>query len=435
MYLLVSICVAITSYYLFKKTGVDMNLRGLNMLSWVYYMQFITCCLVGATCAVYNVDNHYVITTVVQNAEQIRFYGWVLVLYTMIIFPISVILVKKIFLPCLKKRSCIIHSASITEKYPVIYILTFLAVISCIYVFYVSKYVGLINMVCGQVNLQEGISFSRNFAGNVYIRNIFAQMLSSLLSMVWYIELKLTHTRRARFFFILTLVFAILMVTQNYSKAPIIMLFISFIMLRIQLFGRLSRKHFLIGLATSIAGIIIMYINITDMSLPQIFSSYKTGILGRIFFSQISPLFKTLEYFPTVHGFIGFSSISRLLTTLIGSVYVDRSARIVMMLFNPEGVEIGVAGVMNTLFVAEAWANWGYIGALISPWITGIITGIIYYTTTKAKNLIYRVIYAYLSVRIPITGGFNDFIYPIWVILPCLLVMLMILKFDYRVKQ
>lgn len=422
MYFLCSIVVAIISYFLFKRSGADMNPRGVNMLSWIYYVQFICFSLIGATCAVYAIDNHYIISSIHNNQTTVRFIGWLMVLYSMVAFPLGILIVKKMF----SMRYVLRHDNSyyIIYKYPLLYIFTILSIASCLYVLYESHYIGLLNIITGTASAQTRINYVRNFAGNEYIRNIFAQTLSILLSMAWYIEWKTIRKSKAKLFFYIMIFFAVLMTTQSFAKAPIINLFISFVMLRIYLFGRLSRKFWITSVILSCLGIVIMYIKVTGVDLSAILNSYNTGILGRVFFSQIAGLFKTLEFFPSEHAFIGFSSISRLIAQLLGNEYTDRSARIVMEIFNPRGVSNGTAGVMNSLFIAEAWANWGMIGAVLSPWITGVVTGVIYYITVNNRNLVYGAVYGYLSLKIPITGGFNDFIYPVGLLLPFFIIFL-----------
>lgn len=393
-----------------------MNLRGINMLSWIYYERFVCLSLVGATLTVYNIDNHYVISTIAHNSP-IRFTGWLLVLYSMIIFPLGVLCVKKFFQ---NRRAKLILSTDIypTYQYPLLYFLTFISIVSCIYVFFISGYIGLFNILTGQATAEARISYSRHFAGNVYVRNILAEGLSFLLSMIWYTKWKCSNKKQAKCYFYIMLCFAVLMTTQNYAKGPIIHLFLSFVMLRIYLFGRLSKKAFISMSSAAVLGIMLVYILVAKADISQIFSSYNSGILGRIFLSEVAGLFKAFQFFPAEHDFIGFHSISRLLMGLLGSEYVDRSARIVMTLFNPSAVASGTAGVMNSLFIAEAWANWGWLGALLSPLIVGMITGIIYYSTTCKKNVYCAALYGYLALRIPITGGFNDFIYPIGILIP-----------------
>jgi len=153
---------------------------------------------------------------------------------------------------------------------------------------------------------------------------------------------------------------------------------------------------------------------------------YNQSITGRVILGQIAGLFKSLEYFPTDVDFIGFSSLSNFLSRFFNYEYAERSARTIMSLFNPRGIELGTAGVMNSLFIAEAWANWGIAGILISPLWVGFLIETVYLILLKsAKTPIFLGIFALLSVKWPITGGVNDFIYsPLLITTVAFLIML-----------
>ncbi len=83
-----------------------------------------------------------------------------------------------------------------------------------------------------------------------------------------------------------------------------------------------------------------------------------------------------------------------------------------MTIVNSKGIENGTAGVVNSLFVAEAWANWGFYGVLISPIIVGMVIQIIFLFFLTHKKTPFMVgLFTYISIKLPVTGGFNDFIY------------------------
>ena len=83
-----------------------------------------------------------------------------------------------------------------------------------------------------------------------------------------------------------------------------------------------------------------------------------------------------------------------------------------MSLFNPEGVENNTAGVYNSLYIAEAWCNWGILGLIIAPIWVGMIIQIIYLFFIKSKKSpLLCGMFSYFSLNIPVTGGINDFIY------------------------
>jgi hypothetical protein len=83
-----------------------------------------------------------------------------------------------------------------------------------------------------------------------------------------------------------------------------------------------------------------------------------------------------------------------------------------MIDFNPRGVEDGQGGVMNSIFIAEAWANFGVIGVLVSPfWVGFLIQSLYLFFLRKPKNPVYLAFFVSFSIGGSVTGGFNDYIY------------------------
>ena len=434
MYLIISIATFMISFWLFKRTGADMNPRGLNMISWVFYLHFVCYSLIGATLVVYNYDNYVTSSILYRYSDDIRFQGWLMVQYALLTFPLGILIAKAFWrIHELDHRNYIVARIYKTRQrtYPFLYVLSIVSILSCIYSIYISGRIGIINLICGNIAPTDRMDYIMHFKGNIYIRNILAQMLCPLLSMMWYVKMRVFQKRMDKRFFQIMMAFSIVILTQSYAKAPVIYYIISFLVLRICLLGRMSRKALCLSGSVMLIVLVFMYMNTSASQLIDLFSSYNTGIIGRIFFSEIAGFFKALEYFPSLHDHIGFASMSRQLANVFGVEYVNRSARIIMQLFNPKGVEDGIAGVMNSIFLAEAWANFGIVGLLLSPWIVGYITGTIYYMTIKKDNLMYIALSAYLTPLLPISGGFNDFIYPVGLLLPILCVVFVVL-FSYK---
>ena len=84
-----------------------------------------------------------------------------------------------------------------------------------------------------------------------------------------------------------------------------------------------------------------------------------------------------------------------------------------MEVFNPAGIALNVAGVMNSLFVAEAYANFGYWGVLFSPVIVAIAMTIIPNLVISGKKTpIKLLLYVICTIEWTqcVTGGFVDYI-------------------------
>ena len=118
------------------------------------------------------------------------------------------------------------------------------------------------------------------------------------------------------------------------------------------------------------------------------------------------------DIFPADHAFIGLSSLSQALSNIFGVEYIERAARITMQAFNPAGVAAGTAGVMNSLYVAEAWANFGLLGVLLSPLWVGIVIQTLYIFFLKSpKSPFHLAFFVAFSTGGSITGGFNEYLY------------------------
>jgi hypothetical protein len=179
----------------------------------------------------------------------------------------------------------------------------------------------------------------------------------------------------------------------------------------------------------------MIFILITKNDDLSFLLSYNSGLIGRILLSQISGIYHYFEYFPTYEQHIGFSSLSQLFSNAFNIEYVERASRKIMILVNPLSVEKGEAGVMNTLFLGEAWANFGLIGLLLCPLYLGILIQIMYmYFLKNRKNPINIGLFTYFSYRSSLSGGFNDYIYNPFIIIIVFL-FISIYVFAYILKE
>jgi hypothetical protein len=158
------------------------------------------------------------------------------------------------------------------------------------------------------------------------------------------------------------------------------------------------------------------------------------GLPGRVFYTQAAGVFLSLDVFPEKHPFIGWSSLSGFLSSLLGQESMERSARVLMRLVNPTAVEQGTAGVINSLFVAEAYANFGWKGVALAPLWVGFLTGsLLYVLLAQTLTPIVVAFFAFAALRWPLTGGFNDFLYsPTFAIL---LVVTLVLPYGLRGRR
>lgn len=420
MILIISLLCLFFSYRLFRYAAGSMRFGELNMVSWIFYYDLFLQSFLGSLLIVYSIDDHYVINTLPY--ESLRFWGWIIIMYTLITLPLGMCFAAKILhisprirfheyvtkpmMPFLSSKDSYVKWA--------LYAFSALGALALFYVFSYSSSVPFFDLFKGKTALelaQARISISRDFKGSDTVKNLLALFLIPFLTYIAYAYWRMTRSKVDFLWFILLLLLAFLALTYNYAKAPFLMFLLGLLFADILISGKKSlKKLFFVFISLAL---ILLFFYIFIMQPEDILKlfSIRAGIGGRLILGQIAGLFKALEYFPFEVDFIGFDSFSMLFLKLLDFDFSERSARIIMGLFNPRGIELGTAGVMNSLFVAEAWANWGIIGVLLSPFWVGFIVEIVYLILLKRpKTPLYLGILAFLSLKWPITGGVNDFI-------------------------
>ncbi len=402
-----------------------MAVNRLNMISYIFYLQLFLLSFIGAVIVVNNLDDHYLITRL--SSDSSRFYGWASVMYTMIAMPLGMLMAsvflkqlntKKLFdTYSFKKTETIVSNKDSYLKLPLI-MLSFISVLAVVYTFYTIRTIPLFGVFTGktaEMLARMRIEASREFGGNVIFRNIFAIALTPILSYISYAYYKASRSKGDLLWFGVMFFASVMISTYSLAKSPIVSYLLGFLLLNILINGKISYK-FLISVGTVILLILIwsyIFIMGADVSaIPGLFLKINQGITGRLLLSQSAGTFFSFDIFPDKHPHLGISSFSNLISNVFSIDKSDRSARIIMSILNPTAVEEGTAGVINSLFVGEAWANFGLLGVVFAPLWVGFVIQWSYIILLKLKkNPIFLSLMVYLTLRWPVTGGFNDFVY------------------------
>lgn len=424
MYTIISLLILLLSYYLFKKVSGSLKLTQINMISWVFFYNLILQSFIASVLVVNNIDNHYIISKI--NNDDSRLYGWLAVQYTMLMMPLGMLFIVKLF--GYKNNNRIFQEYVHTPikpfltlkdsyiKYP-FYLLSIVSILSVLYVMVSLRTIPIVGIFQGLGHEALGslrIESSREFPGNTYIKNIFALGLTPILSYIAFSYYKMTKTKSDLTWFIVLFIASFLILTYNIAKGPFVQYLLGFIFLTVLINGAVKRKILFIFFGSSLGLLIFMYLFImgeAGVSILDLFN-YNTGIMGRIILGQSAGTYLSFDLFPQVIEHVGFSSISNVLNNIVGIDGSERTARLVMMNVNPKGVEAGLAGVINSLFIAEAWANFGLLGVLIAPFYVGIVIQTLFMCfLTMPKTPLILGLFTYFSYRGSVTGGFNDYLY------------------------
>ena len=424
IYTFISLFILALSFYLFKKVSGSLKLTQLNMISWVFFYNLIMQSFIASILVVNNIDNHYLIGKIYH--EDSRLYGWLAVQYTMIMMPLGMLFTVHLF--GYKKNNRVfqqyVHAPIVPLlsmkdsyiKYP-FYLLSIISILSVMYVFYNLKHIplsGILHGLSGEMLAGLRQEASRDFSGNTYIKNIFAIGLTPILSYIAFSYYKMTKSKFDLIIFVLLFISSFFILTYNIAKAPFVQYILGFIFLTILIKGKINKKVLIVFFVLLLTLLIVMYYllaNATGIPFFDLFG-YNSGIVGRIILSQAAGTYLSFDMFPSSHDFIGFSSVSNFINQIIGIESSERSARLLMMHYQSNAFQAGLAGVINSLFIAEAWANFGLTGVLFAPFYVGMIIQTLFmFFLTLPKTPLLLGLFTYFSYRGSVTGGFNDYIY------------------------
>jgi len=443
--LVVWIVVTTLSIILFQKVSGSLSLLKPNLNSLIFYYSLFVSCYIGSLLIALDIDHYYMINKL--DHESSRYIGFAAVSFVMVMMPLTMYIVSKLagfdakqeFNSYLKKP--VEEPFKEKNEFYLIFLgLSLVCMLAVAYTLLKTNQVPLIELLKG--NFSElgrlRIEAARNFHGNVYIRNIFAIALTPLLSLIAYIYAAKTHRPKWVLLFLALFGCSVLISVYDLAKSPIIFYIIMFIFVRIYAGKlKLSTRKVYGYLISGVWLIIFMYVFIQGVKDLGSFLSYNSGPIGRIILAQISPTFLHIDIFGDALPYLNGRSLPSLFISWLDMDQV-RSARLVMANAFPNRIEDGTGGVLNTLFIAEAYANFGYLGIILAVIYVGVLVQLLYIIFIRLpKNPVFLCLFIYFAINIPRTlvGGFADFLFnPIWIFITCLFVGILLfirLRIDF----
>lgn len=409
----------LASTLLFRAANGSLGLRSLSIVSVTYYM-FQVMIYLGTSLAYLGfLRGHYLIAKV---HEEIIADTYGMVAATGIVVPLVVVLVNMLFQSFPVGKSFVAK-----EKEPFYknldpqWLATAIAFGLCIctasiiYTFATIGHIPLLEQLLGSAASAgvTRIDVTRNFQGIDAIRNLGMIVLTPLVSFLAQIAYRAYGGRLLRNEFICAVLLSVIALTYNLEKSPIVYyLFFSFIVE--QLCGRrLSlRRIGLIG--ACLVGLVILTYYVTS-GTGSLVLSFENGPLSRLVTTTSAVLMLHIQAFPDSLAFLDGQSLPSVITSFlgIGEGWV-RSGRVVMELYNPSGVAAGVAGVMNALFVGEAYANWGMEGVIASWCVVGAFIGIANNLFLRMRKTVISTLLCIVFIKfntMTLIGGFVDYLY------------------------
>lgn len=411
-----ALIVILLYFYLGRRAAGSWKFSRLNMISLpLYYILMLN--LLGGTLIYIGFREHYMIQKIF-NAHVID-KTYYIIAYTVIMFPLSVIMMNR-FLRTKDAgqkfekfiSSPVLYRKDMTGAQAGMFFITFLCFAVTLYIFAHLGYFPIYKMLTAD---SYSISIMRNrahtnFSGNSYIRNIFMGIMTPFMSYYAYIYMKVSGSKTWRQIWLALLLLSICAVTYDFSKAPSVNYLLGYYLINIMLGNVNDNKQFKKFIL--FAAIIILFFYVFMMQ-TNIFSIYG-GPAGRLLFTQIGTLFLHVDAFPSKHAYLMGASFYKWFRFILPNANFLRSGRVVMETYNPSGIANGTAGVMNTIFVGEAYANFGIPGVIIAPIIFGFVFA---FMNNMIQNMNRRpeIILLYVQFTMSFTntveGGFIDIFY------------------------
>ena len=429
---IIAILVIGLSIFLFKKASGTLKINLINVSSYVFYI-LMAFEFVGLTLIYLGFRDHYIIGKL-NNNNVINIAYWSMS-YAMIILPITMILANRYIFKIKNMKTTYIDNINkeiVLEDNKVqqrIFIFITIALVICflamIYVFYCIGYIPFFKYFDNNFDYAtERININREFDGNVYVKNIIMVFLTPLLSYIAYIYMRTTKQKKWLVLFIISFVLSIVVKTYDFSKAPIIYYICFFFIIEVMLGKTKKLKKIIPYLIITIILVLVLYYVI--MGYNGNILSLTGGPMSRVIMSQAGALLLHFDAFPEKIDYLGGHSFPPFTKIIFGDGEYDvRSGRSVMALYFPENIENGTAGVMSTVFLGEAYANFGFVGVAISPIVVGLIFSAILCIYLKSKKTPLNII-LYLECFIIFTNvlnaGFIDFFYNVNFILTLMLI-------------
>ncbi|MFC0272230.1 O-antigen polymerase [Metabacillus herbersteinensis] len=430
VYLVIWIITLCLSTYMFRKVSGSLSLLRPNMISILFYYSLLLSSFIGALLIALNIDDNYMIARL--SNQEYRYIGFYWICYIMLAMPLTMLMISNLFgfraddefKHYMKKPVNLLFNKS-NDFFYLLFGLSVISLLSIGYMLVSLEQIPVIELFKGATNLGElRIEASHQFKGNVLIKNIFALGLTPILSLIAYIYTYVTNQKRWRILFILLFGASLFVSIYDLQKAPVFFYLLMFLLVNIYI-GKVKLNFklvLLIGTA-AVAFIVILYIFVQNVTSATQFLSYNSGPLGRIILSQISPFYLHMDLFGQQIDFLNGKSLPNMVLNLYDLEQV-RSARVVMGHYFPEKVEEGTAGVLNTLFAGEAFANFGYLGIFIGTLYLGVFIQVLYIIFIRLpKDPVVITIFVFFTVNIPrvVVGGFVDFLFnPFWLLITVL---------------
>jgi oligosaccharide repeat unit polymerase len=430
IWILAWILTLIIGVWLLHKSSGGLLLNKPNLHLVIFGYVYLLSSLVGSLLIVLEIDHSYIINKLLFSES--RQLGFILVCGSFLLFSFITVIVSKIigFKPNIEFNrywNAPVNEVFTSKQNKKLFFRIFLglsivSILSVIYTLLHTSTIPLFSAILGNTaDLAKGrIDAKEGYTGIVYVKNILAIGLTPLLSMVAFAYALKTRLWSWRIVFGFLFVAAVIIQVYNFEKAPTLFYMIMLILISIFVGKlKLNLRVILLFTAVAVTYIVVMY-TLLGATGSSTFLNYSQGPIGRIILTQIAPLFIIVDRFGEVYPYLHIYGLPDAILQLY-DVDQMRTARVIMMDLFPEKVQEGTAGVLNTLYVGEAFATYGVWGVILATVYLGFFVQILYILFVRLpKHPVFISLFVFFIINIPraMVGGFSDLVInPVWIVL------------------
>ena len=433
IYWIITIIIVLISMQLFKTACGSLSLNKLNTISYVFYFQLIIMTVIGSV---------FVVTGYADYKEDLRvlsfeskLFSWITVLYSIILMPLSMLFLNKLIglkniRTALDKYINKELHYELSYKKEKILLFIFLAISITVtnYVLTANNSIPIIDLLNGDSELAATgrLEVRNNFGGIIYIKNLIGLIMMPIFAYYSFIIYRKYKTFYCFNLFVLLNILTTFLLVYDTQKAPIIFFLVGYIIVLTFVSNGVSKKRLF---SFIFLGVFLMVVSYTLTSsnksgLSQL-TRLQSGFYGRLFISGFQGVPMTYEYFPDkIKENTFYVGIPKKIAKYF-KLESKESARLLMEYVHPESVKNKTGNLMSSYFTAEAYANYGVFGVLISPIIVGFILQITHLLLIMSrKKPIYIAFYSLITVKWVLISGFVSFLYAKIILYPLILLII-----------
>ncbi len=417
--------------YLAHRFGAPLSFSEINFCSWYIVVELIA---MGAlsTFFIRNIyQNNWALKIIPQEEFPLEAVtmaiSWCLIGIPLGFLLANIILDKFRFNNNFKKfklKNIVINNLYFLNVY-------FWLIISILYTAYTIYKVGEIpqlNLLRSGVDLDQiRGNLTHSYPANNYLKELIGFRIVPILSFSMFITFFKDKNIKNFILFLCFFLITVFYVTLNLNKSGLPLYLLGFLFATSFLSIKISYKHIIPSLLILFVMLILSYSKVRGFPIKVA----AKVVVDRIIISQSYGNYLSFYAYPKYREHIGFHSTSKLLKKF-NIDYKEPSSRELMKLTAPERVKEEKAGYMVSHFFAEAWANWGMIGLIFSPLFVGFfIKFLIGILMNIQKNPVSLGVVTYVSYNLGLGNGFNQFIFPRYLILTAVLLSSIYFIFNY----